>query len=676
MNALSPCQKPQGEERVALRIERPRPLATILSSEERQAALALARAVMPQTGVLPEASAGAVLRAEDWLHDVPMAAGGYRSLLKAFGVYVRVVTGKRLDAVDPERLSDLCRRFTSGDIGSRYFFYTLTAPLKSAYFDDREVYRRLGLLHRSPPSQARPVSKVPDELPRWADARTSEAWNIPEGEVLECDAVVVGSGAGGAVAAYELAKAGHSVVLLEEGLYYGRKDFTHGAFHLQKYLYRELGASLAIGNSFIPIPVGRTVGGSTTVNSGTCYRLPDRVFAAWQKDHGLDALTPESMDPFFSRVEEVLGVAQARRSLLAGSEPIATGCERLGIQQHGPLFRNAPDCDGQGLCCFGCPTDAKRSTNVSFVPMALQAGMQLLVGAHVDRVLLAQGRAVGVAVTAVSAPPSLKKRPQFTVRAKAVVVAGGTLMTPVLLLQDAETRRALGRSGALGDHMTIHPALCLRAVMPTVQNAHTGIPQGYAVEAFHDEGILMEGAFVPPELSAAAITLVGKPFMDIMGSFNRHSCFGFLVEDKGQGRVRPGPLGRPLIEYNLSQHDVDRLQRGAGLVSRMFLAAGAEQVLTCIPSMPVVRRQDEVDRLVGLALRPRDFELTAYHPLGTARMGRDSRSSVVNQDLRAHDVSGLYICDGSVLPTSPAVNPQVTIMALAMRAARRLAADL
>lgn len=675
MNAYSLNTEPGVDELLTLGIKRPPQMTPFLTSEERLSALALARAVMPQASGLPEAEAQTIVRAESWLHDVPWAGRGYRLLVKMFALYVRVATGKRIEQVAPEQMLTLCRRFSMGDIGRRYFFYTLSAPLKAAYFDDPAIYRQLGLQYRGAPPVSLPHCKVPKELPGFASARTQYAWEIPDGEHIDCDAVVVGSGAGGSVFAHELAKAGHSVVLLEEGLYFGRQDFSYGAHHLQKMLYRELGASIAIGNTFIPIPVGCTVGGSTAINSGTCYRMPNRVFAAWQKEHGLGELSAKEMDPFYSAVEDVLGVARAADHLLKANQPIAQGCRQLGITRHGPLARNAPDCDGQGVCCFGCPTDAKRSTNVTFVPKALAAGAQLVVGARVNRILIEGGRAVGVAVTATGAAP-LAHRPSFTVRARSVVVAAGALETPVLLLKDAQTSRALGASGALGDHLTIHPAMCLRAVMPHVQNGHQGIPQGYAVEEFHDEGILMESAFLPVELSAASITLVGEPFMEVMAAYNRHSCFGFLIEDKGQGRVRPGPSGKPLIHYNLSEHDVARLQRGAALVTRMFLAAGAEKVLTATTAFPVITSAGQVDRLSGLRLRPRDFELTAYHPLGTARMGHDRRSSVVNADLQTHDLPGLYIGDGSVFPSSPSVNPQVTIMALAMRAARRLADQL
>ena len=129
---------------------------------------------------------------------------------------------------------------------------------------------------------------------------------------------------------------------------------------MQSKLYRRGAATFSLGNVPIPIPMGQTVGGSTTVNSGTCYRTPDRVLRRWQQDLGLDELGPEQMGPYFERVERVIGVSKAKTELLGGNgRVIARGCRELGFTRHGPLRRNAPACDGQGVCCFGCPTESQ-----------------------------------------------------------------------------------------------------------------------------------------------------------------------------------------------------------------------------------------------------------------------------------------------------------------------------
>ena len=646
------------------------------SAAELAMLAAVARAVMPASTHgrgLPAAGMGTAVRVARWFAELPPWMGsGYRRLLQGLAALAWLRLHRPLAELTDDQLQGLCLELNDRDFGLRNLLRVLVTPLKLAYFDDPEVFHRFGAQFRSTPSgepTARPAA--PPDLPRPARERTQHARELPAGEVLECDAVVIGSGAGGAVAAYELAAAGHAVILLEEGEFFSRSDFSGNAFQQQKLLYREGGQTVALGNSLILLPVGRAVGGTTVINSGTCYRMPTRVYSQWQEEHGLYDYTPESLAEHYERVEQTLGVSQAQSHLLGGgANAVARGCDALGYK-HAPLRRNAPDCDGQGVCCFGCPTDAKRSTNVSFVPMALQAGASLLTGARAERLLIEGGRVTGVHVNTKGPPGG-----GFTVRARAVIVACGALMTPVFLLGDPAARRALGRSRTLGENLTIHPAAHVLAMHHEPVRSFTSIPQGYAIEEFHREGLLMEGVFLPLDLMAASLTLVGPEYMHAMAAYDRMSIFGFVVEDTGRGSVRPGPGGRPLIRYDVHDNDVARLRRGVDIISRVYQAAGVERIYTGVRGHQVIRGPEDLSRLRRARLTARDFELSAYHPLGTARMGADRRHSLVGPDLQAHDLPGLYVCDGSVLPTSPAVNPQLTIMAVARRAARALADKL
>lgn len=652
----------------------------LFSEREARAFLAVARAIIPAGERLPGVGPRLVVRIQELMRDGGTALSvGYRGILRSLGALSRVKYRKGLADLQPEQVSALLDGLQHGGFAQRAFLRAVATPIKALYFDDPAIYSLLGQTYRdgNPTEEAALRRVTPDDQPRYVRERTQRACDIPDGETLDVDVVVIGSGAGGAVAAYELAAAGHAVLLLEEGLYFGRQDFTGNTFRMQHLLYRDMGATTTLGNTQIFVPTGKTVGGSTTVNSGTCYRVPDRVAHMWEEQLGLAGYGPTGLAPYYERVEAVLGIDYgAPRFLGAAAAAVARGADALGLR-HKPLRRNAPDCDGQGLCCFGCPTDAKRSTNVSYVPMALRAGAELIVGARAERLQIENGRAVGVDV--VSAYPQHAGRalhPRFSVRAKAVVLATGTLATSVLLQCDVQTRRALSRSGALGQHLTIHPAAGVFAIMPELINAGPSIPQSYSIEEFHEQGLLFEGAATPADLSAITMTLVGRPFVETMEQFQHLACFGFMLEDSTCGSVSPGPFRRPLVRYDLSAHDVSRLRRGVDVLSRVFFSAGAKSILTPIHGFEILHHPDELQRLNTQDLRPSQFDLTAYHPLGTARMGVSPDSSVVSPDLQAHDLPGLYICDGSVIPTSPAVNPQLTIMAVVSRAAQRLAEQL
>ena len=242
----------------------------------------------------------------------------------------------------------------------------------------------------------------------------------PRGEDVELvlDYVVVGSGAGGATAAVTLARGGEKVAIVEAGPWRDPEDYPHSTYGTMRDMMDDWGSTITVGRAFWPVVQAKLVGGTTVINSGTCYRMPERVYKEWHERHGLFAYTPDSLAEHYERVEQALGVTQAASHLLgAGAQAMARGCDALGYK-HAPLRRNAPDCDGQGVCCFGCPTDAKRSTNVSFVPMALQAGASLVTGARAQRLLIEGGRVVGV--TAAALPHGSGR--SFTVRARAVIV--------------------------------------------------------------------------------------------------------------------------------------------------------------------------------------------------------------------------------------------------------------
>jgi choline dehydrogenase-like flavoprotein len=135
-------------------------------------------------------------------------------------------------------------------------------------------------------------------------------------------------------------------------------------------------------------------------------------------------------------------------------------------------------------------------------------------------------------------------------------------------------------------------------------------------------------------------------------------------------------MGQPVIQYWLQDPDVAHLKRGLDVLAQIFFAAGARRVHMPVAGFDVIESPDDLVKFRRATLRPWDLDLSAYHPLGTARMGTDPARSVVGSDHELHDTPGLYVVDGAAVPTSLGVNPQITIMALATRAAEKIAAKL
>jgi choline dehydrogenase-like flavoprotein len=616
--------------------------------------VAVAEAALPAGRFIPAANEQTVEKVVAFVGTLPSPLQtGLASLLRAIDAQAWL-TGRRSFASLPEgkRLAIL-DKWRHGDAIRRLMLRALVSPLKIAHFDDPQLYKQLGCVYDVERAKA-------EAKPAYMRDRVHAQLDVDL--ALECDVVVVGTGAGGAVVGRELAEQGLAVVFIEEGRYFDRTDFTGRAFSMQQKLYRRGGSTFSVGNVGIPIPLGQTVGGTTTVNSGTCYRTPDRVLDEWATELGLSDLAPDRMGGYFERVESVLQVEAARADLLGGNgRVIARGCEALGFTKHHPLKRNAPACDGQGVCCFGCPTDAKRSTNVSYIPIALRAGAELFAGAKVTRIIVEGGRARGVVART-------EDGRALTVRAKAVVISCGAILTPLLLDQ----HRIGTGSGQLGKNLSIHPAAGALAEFDEEILPWKGIPQGYAIEDLHDEGILFEGAMVPLEMTMSMTQLIGPELIRLAESFDHVSSFGFMIEDTSRGSVR-AVMGQPVISYWLTEQDVSHIKRALDVLAQIWFAAGARRIHAPINGFDIIESPDDLARLRRATLKPWDLDLSAYHPLGTARMGVDPRSSVVDAGHQVHDIPGLYVVDGAAVPTSLGVNPQITIMALATRAAEQIA---
>jgi len=501
----------------------------------------------------------------------------------------------------------ILQSWRKGDAVRRLALRAVVSPLKIAHFDSPELYRQLGCVYDS--------SVKAEVKPAYMRDRVHRGDKLGGDLAVECDVVVIGTGAGGAVVGRELAEAGLAVVFVEEGHYFDRSQFTGRSFDMQQRLYRRGGSTFSVGNVAIPIPIGQSVGGTTTVNSGTCYRTPERVLEHWRTELGLGELGADAMAPYFDRVEAVLGVEPAKRELLGGNgRVIARDCRELGFTKHGPLRRNAPACDGQGVCCFGCPTDAKRSTNVSYIPLALRAGAELFTGAKMTRVIVEGGQARGI----VAHTPD---GTTLTVRARSVVIACGTLTTPLVL-----GAQQLGTaSGQLGKNLSIHPAAGALAEFDEQILPWNGIPQGYAIEDLHDEGILFEGAMVPLELSMSMTQLIGPDLVRLAESFDHVASFGFMVSDTSRGQVTE-LMGQPVIRYWLGDADIAHIKRALDVLAQIFFAAGARRVHFPIAGFDVMESLADLAAMRRAKVNAWDLDLSAYHPLGTARMGRDPGS--------------------------------------------------
>ena len=625
-----------------------------MNQAQRQLAACFAAAMLPAGRLLPAAGADVVARAEQML-DSPVAARALGRMLSVLDRVALLRTGRRFSRLSEQDREQLLSAWETDPV-VRWPMFALGTLLRSAHYDRREYYRALG---------AEPVRSSAPEPRRWL-AQVRRGDDLDADESIECDVVVVGTGAGGAVAGRELAARGLAVVFLEEGELRGREQFTGRSWDAYRRFYRSDENLIAIGNTVIPIMVGRLVGGSTALNGGTCRRGVAAALDGWAETVGDGELSAAGLAPYYERVERELGVTTTRPAYL-GALPglVARGCDALGWR-HSLVPRNAPDCDGQGVCTFGCPTDAKRSTNVSYIPSALQRGALLFTRTRARRVLLEGGRAAGIEAVALGSGRSV------TVRARAVVLACGALHSPSFLLDQG----LCNASGQVGRHLKLHPTTMISARFGERLAAYAAVPQAVSCDELTGEGILLYGASAPPDAGALNFAFSGRRLVDVMDDYDRIATLTLIVIDESEGRVRRLPGGRRLISYRLGQRDAERIHRGLVAAADILHAAGAERIYPLSPRVPELEDGRALERYRGLRPAAGDAVLTSVHPLGTCRMSRNPRDGVVGLDHQTHDLPGLWIVDASAMPTTPGMNPQLTVMAMAARAADKIRGTL
>jgi len=484
---------------------------------------------------------------------------------------------------------------------------------------------------------------------------------------LACDVCVVGSGAAGAVVAAELAEAGQDVIVIEEGAHvpperYGKMRPSE----TMRHLWREAGLmfSLPLGDSpMIQVMMGRCVGGSSVLTGGVCFRIPAAVLATWRTELGLTDMSEQALEPCYRSVEQAIHVEQVPIEMRSRSTRLfAHGAERMGLEIK-PLRRNTRGCDGCSRCNFGCPHGAKLSVDIAYLPRALAAGARLYSDCRVDHITHDGRRATGVAGR-IQSGPERSRRGSLKVRARRVVAAAGAYATP-LLLRDSGLR-----SRAIGENLTLHPGFRVMARFEDRVEGWKGALQSAYSDSLEREGITLVGLFVPPGVLAATMPGIGREHALRARSIPHLGVFGGMIHDAAGGTVRRH-FGRPVITYRMAPSDRAIVPKLLKTMAEVWFAAGAREVF--LPVLGLGGIDADALRKLDLENIPkRQLECASQHPLGTCRMGISPADSVVDPSGKSWELDELYVADGSIVPTSLGVNPQLSIMTLATRIAWNL----
>ncbi len=504
--------------------------------------------------------------------------------------------------------------------------------------------------------------------------------DLPVDQELTCDVCIVGSGAGGAVLAAELAGMGVDVIVLEEGGYYTRSDFTLHEADAYPMLYQERGMRTT-ADVAITVLQGRAVGGGTLVNWTTCFRTPEEVLAHWASIHGVEGLDSAVLAPHFEAVETRLGIAPWAEDLVnANNGVLLRGCRALGWKAD-LIRRNVQGCANSGYCGLGCPVDGKQAMHLTYLPDALQRGARLYANCRADALVVEGGRVVAIEASVLDEAHERPTGVRLRVRPRIAVSSAGAVNGPALLL-----RSGLNGNGRVGKRTFLQPVVGVPGIYDERIDGYWGAPQSVSSHQFIDRGpekvgYFLEAAPVHPMLVSTAFNLFGDRLNEMLADLSHIGVViavhkdGFLPQEEG-GTVSLRRDGRVRIDYPISPVLAEAMRSAHGHMARIQFAAGARSVGTMHNDPVMMATIDDLPLLDKARYGALEHTIFTAHQMGGCAMGKDPASSVVDSSLRHHEVPNLFVVDGSVFPTSLGVNPSQTIYGLAHWAAAGVAAAL
>lgn len=465
----------------------------------------------------------------------------------------------------------------------------------------------------------------------------------------DCDVLVIGSGAGGATTAALLSEAGFDVLIIEEGPWVEQGSVVPFSLEQMDRQYRSGGVTVALGRPSIAYTEGRCAGGGTEVNSGLYRRPPEETLDRWRISHSIADFSADEFYGICDEVETTLSVSTVPGAHTPASERLRAGAQTLGWRHDEiPRWMTYPD---------GSDADSgqRQSMTRTFLPRAFAAGARMLCEHRLDRLVTDGSRAFRAELTSADGAPA-------TVDFGDVIVCGGAIQTPAILQRS-------GLRGLVGRSLAVHPTVKLAARFDEPVNVSADVPV-HQVKEFSPD-LSFGGSASQPGLVALALADNWADMRDAVTAWPEIAVYYAAITSEGRGRVTALPGMRdPLVTYRLTRRDRDLLGQGLARLALVMLEAGAREVYPSFRRAPIVRTRRD------LATCTERFAATAasvmtVHLCSTVPMGDDTSVAAADSFGRVHGSDNVYVNDASLLPDAPGVNPQASVMAVAIRNARR-----
>ncbi len=482
-------------------------------------------------------------------------------------------------------------------------------------------------------------------------------------EAITTEICVIGSGCGGATAARLLAEAGHDVVVLEEGRDLVGPERTQRDRAMYDQLYMDRGGRASHDLS-ISVLQGRVLGGGGVVNTCDVIPIPDGVLHHWATKYGLEDFAPEQFERFTDDALGDLSASRIPESLVnSANNKLRQGAEGLGLRGE-VMMHNRVGCRGLGTCMIGCPVHAKRNPRMVALPKAIEAGARIFTRARAVRIDKANQELKEMTIRTLD-PGGYREQEELKVRAKIVIVAANAIASAQLLL-----RSGVGNSH-VGRNLLLQPQLPIIGVFDERVAAFDGVPQSYAVTEFEEEdnaefglwGYRIEGIMGTPGIVSTMLPFSGAPGMQNMAQYDRMAPSLLLAPDEPSGQVEVARDGRLTIRYEQRDNHRERLRQAAEVAAKIYLEAGAREVL--VPTSPplVIRSTSDAKKARDLTFAPATAPMISAHQQGTVRFAASERDGGADLNGQVYGIRDVYVFDSSGYPTSAASHTMTPIIA-------------
>lgn len=519
-------------------------------------------------------------------------------------------------------------------------------------------------------------------------------------EIIETDVVIVGSGCGGAVSAKNLAEAGHKVLVVEKAYHFTPDHFPMTEANGWNHLFMN-GAFVSSDDGSVSVVAGQAWGGGGTVNWSASLQTQGYVRQEWAAK-GLPFFTSAEFQGSLDRVCGRMGVSTEFIKQNRSNQILLEGARKLGWS-HKPVPQNTGGAQHAcGHCTFGCGSCEKQGPVVSYLPDAARAGAKFIEGFHAERIVFSNkgGKKVATGVFGtwssrdinggVAGSPLTRRK--VLIKAKRVIVSGGTMQSPLLLLRSGL------KNPQIGWNLYVHPVTVLggihkEEIKPWEGAILTSVVSEYENLDGKGHGVKLEATNMIP--SSWLIWLDWKNGLQYkLDAARMKHMAGYIsiCRDRDTGRVYPDPVdGRVRFQYSTSKFDKKHIMEGLLALAKIQFIEGASEIFTVMPGMPPFLRDEStpagsgindekfqawLDEVRARGFRMPEFGFVSAHQMGSNRMSAAEKDGVVDPEGKVWGTEGLYVADASIFPSASGVNPMVTNMAISDWISRGVARGL